>query len=78
MPKFKNPYLFQLVNGDFGVVAVRTEADGQNGEQSKGSILLFTSSDLLQYKEIGVIDLKNVTTMLRSRPASMTQGIIRT
>ncbi len=54
----KSPYLFHLANGDFGVVAVRTEPDGQNDEQSKGSILFFISSDLLHYKEIGLIDLK--------------------
>lgn len=54
----KNPYLFKLADGAFGVVAVRTEADGQNDPESKGSILFFTSRDLLQYKEIGLLDLK--------------------
>ncbi|PWW07195.1 GH43 family beta-xylosidase [Paenibacillus cellulosilyticus] len=57
----KNPYLFQLADGTFAVVAVRTEHDGQPDEQSKGSVLLFTSSDLLQYNEIGLIDLKGDT-----------------
>jgi Predicted beta-xylosidase len=57
----KSPYLFQLADGTFGVVAVRTEHDGQPDEQSKGSILLFTSSDLLQYTEVGLIDLKGST-----------------
>lgn len=54
----KNPYLFYLADGSFAVVAVRTEPYGENDEQSKGKVLLFTSSDLLQYKEIGLIDLK--------------------
>lgn len=54
----KNPYIFYMAEGSFGVVAVRTEAYGENDEQSKGKILLFTSADLLQYKEIGLIDLK--------------------
>lgn len=57
----KNPYLFYMAEGTFGVVAVRTEAYGENDEQSKGKILLFTSKDLLQYKEIGLIDLKTDT-----------------
>lgn len=57
----KSPYLFQLADGTFGVVAVRTEHDGQPDEQSKGSVLLFTSPDLLQYKEMGLIDLKGNT-----------------
>lgn len=54
----KNPYLFYLADGTFGVVAVRTEPDGSRDEQSKGRVLLFVSSDLLQYTEVGLIDLK--------------------
>lgn len=57
----KNPYIFYLTDGTFGVVAVRTAADGENDEESKGRVLLFTSEDLLQYKEIGLIDLKGDT-----------------
>ncbi|WP_238915779.1 family 43 glycosylhydrolase [Clostridium sp. YIM B02555] len=57
----KNPYLFYLADGTFGVIAIRTEAEGENDEQSKGRVLLFTSEDLLQYEEIGLIDLKGDT-----------------
>lgn len=57
----KNPYIFYLADGTFGVIAVRTMANGGEDEQSKGKVLLFTSSDLLQYKEIGLIDLKGNT-----------------
>jgi len=53
----KNPYIFYLEDGTFGVLAVRTESNGKNDEESKGKVLLFTSLDLLQYKEIGLIDL---------------------
>jgi GH43 family beta-xylosidase len=57
----KNPYVFYMADGTFGVVAVRIETDGGNDEQSKGKVLLFTSCDLLQYKEVGLIDLKGDT-----------------
>ena len=57
----KNPYIFYLADGTFGVVAIRTEAEGNNDEQSKGRVLLFTSEDLLHYKEIGLINLKGDT-----------------
>ncbi|WP_044481839.1 family 43 glycosylhydrolase [Paenibacillus antibioticophila] len=53
----KNPYLFSMADGNFGVVAIRTEADGSPDQQSKGSVLLFTSPDLLQYREIGLLNL---------------------
>ncbi|MFE6076528.1 family 43 glycosylhydrolase [Paenibacillus sp. NPDC057886] len=54
----QNPYLFILQDGTFGVMAVRTEAEGQQDKESKGAVLFFHSSDLLHYKEIGLIDLK--------------------
>lgn len=54
----KKPYLFYLADGTFGVVAIRTEAYGENDLQSKGKVLLFTSTDLIKYKEVGLIDLK--------------------
>jgi len=54
----KNPYIFYMEDGAFGVLAVRIEPDGGDDQQSKGQVLLFTSSDLLQYKEIGLLDLK--------------------
>ncbi|EHI98635.1 Alpha-N-arabinofuranosidase [Clostridium sp. DL-VIII] len=57
----KNPYIFYLADGTFGILAVRTGAEGENDEESKGRVLLFTSADLLQYKEIGLIDLKGDT-----------------
>ncbi|RCX13491.1 GH43 family beta-xylosidase [Anaerobacterium chartisolvens] len=57
----KNPYIFYMADGAFGVIAERTEFDGENDSQSKGCIILFTSSDLLSYEEIGLIDLKGNT-----------------
>ncbi|MDQ6417889.1 family 43 glycosylhydrolase [Paenibacillus sp. LHD-117] len=54
----KNPFLFRLDNGQFGVVAVRTEANGQRDPQSAGRILFFVTSDLLQYREVGLLNLK--------------------
>ncbi len=57
----KNPYIFQCRNGEFGIVAVRTGAEGEEDEQSRGSVLLWTSSDLIEYKEIGLLSLGKET-----------------
>lgn len=57
----KNPYIFNLADGNFGVLAVRTEFDGENDTESKGQVFLFTSPDLLQYQELGSIDLHKDT-----------------
>ncbi len=53
----KCPYIFQMADGSFGVVAVRTKSEGDADEESKGKVLFFTSGDLLQYTEVGLIDL---------------------
>lgn len=57
----KNPYLFQMADGSFGVLAVRTEAEGECDAESKGCVLLFTTSDLLHYKELGLICIEENT-----------------
>ncbi|MEC0125215.1 family 43 glycosylhydrolase [Paenibacillus pabuli] len=55
----QNPYVFMLQDGTYGVIAVRTEAEGQQDQESKGAVLFFHSTDLLHYREIGLIDLKD-------------------
>ncbi len=54
----RNPHLFYLADGTFGVVAVRTGPEGESDDDGKGSVLLFASPDLLQYREIGLLKLK--------------------
>lgn len=53
----RNPYIFHLKDGTFGVLAVRIQADGEEDESSKGSVLFWTSPDLLIYKEEGLLAL---------------------
>lgn len=54
----KNPYIFYMQDGTFGVIAERIEYGGENDFESKGCVMLFTSADLLHYKEVGLISLK--------------------
>jgi GH43 family beta-xylosidase len=53
----RNPYLFAMADGTYGVVAIRTEAGGEPDPESRGAVLLFVSPDLLQYNEIGLLQL---------------------
>ncbi len=53
----KCPYLFPMKDGSFGIVAIRTEADGEDDIESKGKAMFFVTEDLLQYMEIGLIKL---------------------
>lgn len=54
----KSPCLFTLKDGGFGVAAVRVTAGGEPDNESKGKVLLFETDDLLQYREVGFLDLK--------------------
>ena len=53
----KNPWLFRLPNGGFGVAAIRTGGDGEDDEESRGCVLCFRSDDLLCYEELGLLKL---------------------
>lgn len=53
----KNPWLFVMEDGSFGVMAIRTEAEGGLDASSRGAVLLFASDDLIQYEELGLLKL---------------------
>jgi beta-xylosidase len=59
----KNPYVFALKGGGYGIIAVRTNSSNEGfanmaDSESKGKALLFTTNDFIYYKEIGLVDLK--------------------
>ena len=53
----KNPCVFTMKDGSFGIVAVRTDGEGEEDFESEGSIVAFVSRDLIKYKELGLIRL---------------------
>lgn len=55
----KNPWIFILDDKTYGILAVRTLADGEDDEESKGSILFFTTSNFVDYKEVSLLPLCN-------------------
>lgn len=54
----KKPYIFRCHNGSFGIVAIRVTKEGEDDQEFKGHILLWTSSDLITFQEAGPIDLR--------------------
>ncbi len=60
----KHPWMFEKEDGTYGIVAVRTEADGEDEADSEGCVLVFETADFVHYKEIGLYRLQE-------------QGIIR-
>ncbi|MEE6295385.1 LamG-like jellyroll fold domain-containing protein [Georgenia wangjunii] len=53
----RDPHIFYLADGDFGIVATRTARNGGSDGTQSSSMLLARSSDLLAYEEVGLIDL---------------------
>lgn len=52
------PWVFAMENGGYGIIAVRTSADGEKDMDSEGCVLLFTSNDLVHYEEVGLCRLQ--------------------
>lgn len=54
----KDPYIFRMADGKFGVIATRINSNGlSDSDGDAHSILFFTSEDLIQYTEVGVFNL---------------------
>lgn len=59
----KDPWLFAMNDGTFGVVARRIEPDGSDDPSAAGSVLLFTSKDLIHYAEQPLLELGTDTVV---------------
>lgn len=53
----KAPYAFRLNDGGYGIIAVRTQPNGETDEESIGSVLFTVTDDMLHYTEKGLIKL---------------------
>lgn len=53
----KNPWLFSMADGTYGVVAQRIEPNGCDDPDMTGKLLFFTSKDLIHYQEQPLLEL---------------------
>lgn len=54
----KQPYIFRMKDGTFGVIAVRAN-EGETVPDRKGTVIFFQSADLLSYEEAGILVLSD-------------------
>ena len=69
----KNPIIFPLKDGGYGIMAIRTNENGTPDEESKGKVLLWTTKDLIHFSEQVLFDLntqEEVTAFLSVSPTS--------
>ena len=53
----KNPWIFSMADGTFGVIAQRIEPDGSDDMTAAGKLLFFTSKDLIYYRDQPLLEL---------------------
>ena len=53
----KNPWLFSMKEGGYGVFAVRTLANGETDTEDLGAAVFWTTVDLVRYEERGLVKL---------------------
>lgn len=53
----KNPWLFSLPKGGYGVVAIRVGGNEEDDGESRGSVLCFRTENLVDYEELGLLKL---------------------
>lgn len=52
----KNPWIFAMPGG-YGIAAIRITGDGSPDPESRGKILLFTTTDFTEFTELGLLSL---------------------
>ncbi len=52
------PWIFMKKEGDYGVMAVRTDGSGEPDVDSEGCVFLWESRDLVHYRELGPVRLQ--------------------
>lgn len=53
----RSPFVFKMKDKGYGILAIRTDSDGEDDPQSKGKVLFFKTYDFLSYSERGLIKL---------------------
>lgn len=57
LKSLKDPFLFRLADGRFGIAATRTDRDGVPDGSERSAFLLAVSRDLTSYRQLGLVRL---------------------
>lgn len=55
----KNPWIFELKDGGYGVIAERIDVDGSDDETSRGCVLFYTTEDMMSYTSDRLLKLSD-------------------
>lgn len=61
LPKgVKEPFVFSMGEGEYGIAAVRVNEDGSSDELSHGKLLLWKTSDFISFHYVGLIEKEDI------------------
>ena len=63
----KNPCVFALAQGGWGIAAVRVQEEGEDDPNSRGEILLWTTDDFMEFSFLGLLPLGHAGQVDRVR-----------
>lgn len=52
----KNPYIYELSGGGYGIVAERVNEDGSADAEGDGKVLFWTTEDFIEFKAFGLVE----------------------
>lgn len=52
----KFPWIYKISESEYGIMAIRTLAEGEPDDESIGKVLFYTTSDFITYEEKGLVD----------------------
>ena len=70
----KNPAVFSMPDGSFGITAVRVNEDGSNDEQSRGRLLFWKTMDFIDFQDMGMVEEEGLNLDYEKKESCMIQG----
>lgn len=70
----KDPAVFSMPDGSFGITAVRVNEDGSTDEQSRGRLLFWKTMDFIDFQYMGMVEEESLNLDYKEKESCMIQG----
>ena len=70
----KNPVVFYMPDGGFGIAATRVNEDGSSDEDCRDKLLLWRTVDFMDFQDMGVVEEEGLNLDYEKKESCMIQG----
>ena len=70
----KNPVIFHMPEGGFGIAATRVNEDGSSDEDCRGKLLLWKTADFMDFQDMGMVEEEGLNLDYEKKESCMIQG----